>query len=89
MTAGPLCEGWTRDTGRPWNWTADCGHWSCWAVYANDVLAVPVPPAYRRPTAREITRLVLWAASDRLCKHKATFGLGHLLGEAGWKLRQP
>jgi hypothetical protein len=34
-------------------------------------------------------RNALWRLSDWLCAHKATFGLGHQVGELGWKLRRP
>lgn len=99
MTAGPSCSGWERNTGNPWSWLADCGHDSCWAIRTGDVLPVPSRPApRRRRSVRAVTRDALWAVSDRLCRWgtaegeitcRPVFRAGNLLGEAGWKLRDP
>jgi hypothetical protein len=37
---------------------------------------------------QERTKSILFWLSDRLCAWPLTFGLGHLIGELGWKLRR-
>jgi hypothetical protein len=34
-------------------------------------------------------KLLLYGLSDRLCRHRRTFAVGHWIGELGWKLREP
>lgn len=38
---------------------------------------------------RRAARDLLWITGDRLCARRLTFGLGHQVGELGWKLRTP
>lgn len=42
-----------------------------------------------RARLRRAARDLLWTASDRLCARRLTFGLGHQIGELGWKLSGP
>jgi hypothetical protein len=68
-------------------------------TYDPDFAVFPpqLPP---RPRLRALSRLrhavrtALWAGSGRLCGwhgpgRRIAFEAGHLLGEAGWKLRDP